>query len=103
MGFGLTLDAVTINRPASTSDAEGNVTAGFTLITNTARGTWGMPTDTDRQVADRRGELLDATLALDNGIDIKPGDVVTCRSQTWVVTAVRDVRIHQRAFLRRAQ
>lgn len=98
MPIGLNLDVVTISRPASTSDAEGNPTEVLSTI-YTGPGTYGSATTRDELEAAQRGQVVDAVVAMT--FEPRPGDRLTVRGDDYEVVAVKDVRIHNRIYIRR--
>lgn len=98
---GLARNALTISRPANTTDQEGNSVGALVEIFD-GYGTWGTPTGRDILRADQRGFVADAVVAMPI-TDVRPGDVAVVKDETWTVTHVLDVRTHQRVFLRRAE
>lgn len=94
---GLAMDEVTISRPQTTADSEGNTLSSFD-VTATTRGTWGSPSSRE---ADAFDELIDGVLAISSLVTVNPGDRVETRGDNWDVVHVRPLRTHQRVFMRR--
>jgi hypothetical protein len=95
----LRFDAIQIQRPS----ANGNKTAvAYTQIFD-GRGTLGTPSpfewaynqDSDRVV------VVDQTLSLELGIDVRVNDQIVTPRGTFTVTAVAAHRLHERALLRK--
>lgn len=101
MPVGLSRDAITIARAASTVDADGDISGGLSAVLAT-RGTFGSPSYTDRQLAAQRGQSVEAVVALTSsaGNLVKDGDRLTVRGKTYVVVTVADVMHHFRLHLR---
>jgi head-tail adaptor len=97
---GLTRDDVSLQRPPSTTDAEGNP-AGALGAPVVMRGTWGTPSQTEATTADARGQQLDAVVAMATGQDVRLGDRITVRGGIYEVLAIVDTQIHSRYWLRR--
>lgn len=95
----LALDEILLQRPSGTADAEGEYVTGTTTI-STIFGTYGQASDRDLQQASQRGQIVDATVAMDSMYDVRVGDILTMRSHTWTVVTVDDLRIHQRLRVR---
>jgi len=98
---GLTRDAIAVSRPGTTVDAEGNAIQALAEHLTT-RGTWGSPSFADLQLAGRRGQQVDAVVAMPTA-DITLGDFVDVRGRLYEVVAVADTRTHMRLFLRMAE
>jgi hypothetical protein len=99
--IGLDYDEVTIERPGSASDAEGNPTDALSSVATT-RGSYGTPSAQDLEDAGKRQQVIDAVVATSfNGIRL--GDRLTVRGNPYEVVAIKDVRLHNRVFIRRAE
>ena len=96
--IGLNKDTVTISRPATTADAEGNPTQTLTTVFSGA-GTYGSASTRDELVAAQKGQVVDAVVAMT--FEPRPGDRLVVRGDNYEVVAVKDVRLHNRVFIRR--
>lgn len=96
------VDAVVINRPANTSDGEGNAAGGATIIATTV-GRWGSPRPTELQTAAQAGQKLDATLTIAETEDARDGDLVDVRGERWRITTVTKSRFQQKLNLVRVE
>lgn len=94
---GLAMDDVTVSRPQTSADSEGNTLSGFDVIA-TVRGTWGSPSSRE---ADAFSEHIDGVLAISSLVPVSAGDRVETRGNNWDVVHVRPLRTHQRVFMRR--
>ena len=92
-------DAVTISRQSATVDAEGNAVDALSAVVYAGRA-WGLPSAKDITLADTRGEVASALVAIPNGIVVRLDDVVDVRGSRYVVVGLNDVRICQQLVLR---
>lgn len=100
---GLADDEVVFSQAVGTSDAEGNATGTLSTVLTT-RCTWGTPTSRELELADQRGQQVDAVLGMETpSVEIKPGHIADVRGERWVVVQARPSQIHQRVFLRRSE
>lgn len=96
------LDDVTITRPGSTVDSEGDV-VGAPEEVATVRATIGTPRARDRETAASLGQRLDAVLYAPVDADVRLGDTVSTTDGSWTVITVDPQRFITRAQLRRVE
>lgn len=97
----LAMDDVAISRATAATDAEGNAKQDTRTVVYDGRGTWGLPTSRDITLADSRGEVAAAALAIPSGIAVRLDDDVDVRGSRYVVVSQTDVRTGQRLVLRK--
>jgi len=98
---GLDRDPVTVARPGTALDAEGNPSLALTTVLTTV-GTWGSPSYRDIARAQQGGQVVDAVVATATA-DIRINDRVIVRGKTYTVETVHDTRFHMRLGLRQVE
>lgn len=95
----LTMDPVTILRPATAVDAEGDPT-GALGSSFSSRGTLLSISAREQLAAQQRGTSIDKALGCRLGTDINEGDMVTVGGATYEVVAAENRRLYRRLQLR---
>jgi hypothetical protein len=96
---GLNREDITIVRPTTAADAEGDYTNATTAIAN-LQGAWGSASSSEITGAAQRDETIDSVCLVPLGTDIKVEDRVTVVGKTWVVVGVKTLIPHLRCLLR---
>ncbi len=90
---------LSIARPVSTSDAEGNYSSTLGNPVS-VMGSWGSASTTEMSQAAQRGQVVDSACIVPSGTDIATGDTVSAAGHTWQVTGTKNLQVHIRALMR---
>ncbi len=93
-------DLVTIGRPGTTADAEGDSSGVRSSVTTTLRGTLGAVSATESLTAAERDTVINRSLTVELGTDVHEGDWVTGAGVTYEVVSAEDRRFYRRCLMR---
>lgn len=93
-------DTFTLKRAGTSTDSEGNPLTAYTTI-GTYKGDYGTVSATGQEVAKRRGQTYNATVAVPSEVPVQLGDrIIGLRGRNYDVIDISDVRLHTRIFIR---